>query len=160
MIRIVIGVMFAIIICEGSVSVANESSSGCYINIATVKSWIEPPAGFSMRRWKPEEASVVEKSIMRSGDSVGFGIARAYPRRRDLLDPDRLDRILTLIRLSFSWPRMIISEEDKSPTVTMLLLFALKQECEDIKLRQKIIDAEIYISEQLVKSEKKMEKSD
>lgn len=159
MMKIAIGVMFTIIICKASIAVSNESSCGCYISIDTVKSWIEPPAGIPMKKWYPEGISILETSIIRSGDSIGYAISRAYSRR-ELRDPDRLDRVLSLMRLSFSAPKIITSEEDKSPTVTMLLLFALKQECEDIGLRQKIIDAEIYINEQLAKGEKKMEKSD
>lgn len=159
MVKIAIGVMFTIIICQASVAMANESSCGCYIDIDSIKNLVEPPAGIPMKKWYPEGISFVEKSIRRSGDSIGNGIARAYSRE-DLLDPDRLDRVLSLICISFSAPGMIIRVEDKNPTVTMLLLFALKQECEDIRLRQRIIDTEIYISEQLVKSDKEVEMSD
>lgn len=159
MVKIAIGVMFTIIICQASVAMANESSCGCYIDIDSIKNMVEPPAGIPMKKWYPEGISIMEDSIIRSGDRIGYGIARAFSRR-ELRDPDRLDRVLSLMRLSFSEPQMITSPADKTPTVTMLMLFALKQECEDIRLRQKIIDAEIYISEQLVKSDKEVEMSD
>ena len=157
MMRNVIGIMFAIITCMVAVTVANESfSQRHYTDIDTVKSWIEPPAGILMREWMPEGASFIEANIARSGDWVGRTIARAY-EKEELLDPDRLGRVLSLIRLSFSDPKIIVPIEDKNPRVTMLLLFFLKQECKDIKLHQKIIDAEIYITEQLAKSDKRTE---
>ena len=157
MMKSIIGFMSVIIFCTVSITVAGESRlQHQYTDIETVKSWIEPPEVIPMSKWTPEGASFVEISIMRSGDKVGTGIARAYPRA-DLLYPDRLERVLTLIRLSFSAPEIIVQKEDKNPKFTMLLLFALKHECKDMNLRQRIIDAEMYIDEQLAKSDKKTE---
>lgn len=121
--KIAIGVMFTIIICEASFAVANQSSCGCYISMDAVKSRVEPPAGIPMKKWYPEGIAILENSISRSGDSIGKGIARVYPRR-ELRNPDRLERVLSLRRLSFSVPTIITNEEGKTPTVTMLLLFA------------------------------------
>lgn len=133
---------------------ANDSlSQPKNTDIETVKNWIEPPPGFSMKTWTPEDASPVEKGIVRSGDWLGRTIARAY-EIGELLNPDRLDRVLSLMRLSFSYPAVIIPIEDSNPRATMLLLCALKHECKDPNLLQRIVDAEVYIKEQLSKSQK------
>ena len=140
------------ILCETFVTVADESSSQyIYNDVDVVKIWIEPPAGLSMSEWMPEGASIVETNIIRMGDRIGNAIARAYSIK-ELLDPNRLDRVLTLIRVSFKEPEHIIHLLDRNPRITLLLLFALKQNCKDMNLKEKIIDTERYIHSQLTES--------
>ncbi|MBN2320750.1 MAG: hypothetical protein JXR49_16850 [Acidobacteria bacterium] len=127
-----------------------------YNDVDVVKSWIEPPAGLSMSEWVPEGASIVEKNIKRSGGSIGEAIARAYSIE-ELLVPDRLNRVLTLIRLSFKHPGYIIHLEDRNPRITLLLLFALKENCKDMKLKEKIRDTEKYINSQAANLNKNRE---
>ena len=120
---------------------------GCAIDSSTVRNWIETPVGFPKGSWHPEGSSFVEKQIYRAGDRFALGVVYAYGLK-DLIDPDRLDRVLSLIRLSFSKPELIVHKEDENPAVTMVLLFALEHECQDGQWREKIIDTERYVSSQ------------
>jgi hypothetical protein len=144
-----VGFVLIIFICGASISSAGASAP--YVRGEAIRNWIETPKGMPKGHWKPEGSSFIEKGIIRSGDSLARGVVHAYSYKA-LLDPDRLDRVLTLIRLSFSEPDHIQLKENKNPADTMRLLFALEQDCKDLKLKDKIIDTERYVFSQLAKS--------
>jgi hypothetical protein len=107
-----------------------------------VRSWVE------LEPWVPQGLSFLEKTIYRSGDGIALGIARAFTQE-ELVDPDRLGRILSIIRLSFSQPKYIVRDQVREPAVTNLLLSFLEHQCADKKLKQSIIDTESYVSSQV-----------
>jgi len=133
----------ALVVCVLA-SYASSSSAGRaedYYDTRLVRSWIEL------------EPSVLEgdaflgKTIYRSGDRIALGIAHAFSPK-ELLDPDRLRRILSIVRLSFSRPKYVTRDEDRDPAVTRLLLYFLEQREQDEKLKSLITDTEKYISTQ------------
>jgi hypothetical protein len=117
------------------------SSEDCCDDPKLVRSWVE------LEPWVPQGLSFLEKTIYRSGDGIALGIARAFTQE-ELLDSERIGRILSIIRLSFSRPEYIARAEDRTPSVTMLLLSFLELHCADKKLKQSIIDTETYVSSQ------------
>ena len=148
---IAVGFVLAICICGNSLSLADDSRSqddGC-IELDAIEKWIETPSGWSKGMWYPEGSSWIEISLRRAGDCVALWIIRGY-NLGDLLDPDteRLDRILSLIRMAFKYPKYIIDKEYKNPAVTMLLLSALEKNCTDGERKDKIIDLKKYILSQ------------
>jgi len=106
---------------------------------AFVKSWVELPLGFS--------ESHVEKATYRGGDLIATGIVQAFTRK-ELLDPDRLDRILAIVQLSFSRPDYIESADAKEPRVSLVLLYFLKHESRVDEKVKKISETEQYICSQ------------
>lgn len=151
---VMVGLMLIIGCCGSIIVRAGDSPSpDCYIEPSMLRKWIETPPGFPKGSWHPEGSSFVEKEIYRSGDRIALGIIHAYARH-DLIDPDRLNRILSIMQLSFSQPAFIVRAEDKNPAVTMLLLFALEHDCKEIQEKEKIKSAERYISLQLTKDNK------
>lgn len=119
-----------------------SSAEDCYDDPKLVRSWVE------LEPWVPEGLSFLEKTVYRSGDGIALGIARAFTQE-ELLDPGRLSRILSIIRLSFSQPKYIARDQDRTPAVTRLLLSFLEHQCTDKKLKESIVDTEIYVSSQV-----------
>jgi hypothetical protein len=134
--RVVVMWIFATLVCSVSLS-----AEDCY-DTKLVRSWVE------LQPWALQGNSFVEKAIYRSGDGVSLGIVRAFTPE-ELLDRERLRRILSIIRLSFSQPRYISREQDREPKVTRLLLFFLQDQCADKKLEESIVDTSTYVSSQL-----------
>ena len=147
----VFGLVLVISFCGASLSKnVDPCPEDCNIDANIIRKWIDAPSGFPKGSWFPEGFSFLEKEIYRSGDRVALGIIRAYTLK-DLLDPDRLNRILPVMQLSFSQPEFIVRKEDRNPAVTMLLLFALEHDCKEMRLKEIIKDVESYISSQLAK---------
>lgn len=121
-------------------SAANDSED-CF-DSKLVRSWVDLPLSV------PEGSTLLEKTIYRSGDRIALGIAHAFTPK-ELLDPDRLNRIISIVKLSFSQPKYIARDQDKDPAVTRLLLSFLEYQCQDAKLKKNITDAEKYISTQI-----------
>jgi hypothetical protein len=117
------------------------AASDCYDG-KLVRSWVELPLGFA------EGSSFLEKSIYRGGDRIAIGIVQGFTQK-ELLDSDRLDRVLSLVRLSFSQPRFITRADARNPRVTMLLLYFLEHQFEDKNTQKKIIDTQLYVSSQV-----------
>ncbi len=113
----------------------------CY-DAKLVRSWVE------LEPSVPQGNSFLEKTIYRRGDKIALGVVHGFTQK-ELLDPARLSRILSIIRLSFSQPKYITRSQDKDPAVTRLLLSFLQHQCEDKELKQKIVDTEIYVSSQV-----------
>ena len=123
---------------------ASSDSPGvedCY-DAKLVRSWVE------LEPLMLEGNSFLEKAIYRSGDRIALGVLHGFTED-ELLDPSRVSRILSIIRLSFSQPKYITRSEDKHPAVTKLLLSFLKHQCEDKELKRKIADTEMYVSSQV-----------
>lgn len=106
-----------------------------------VRSWVDMPLG------EPEGVWFIEKSVYRSGDRIALGIMQGFTQD-ELRDSARLEKILALIRLSFSQPSLISYEEDRNPRATLILLYFLEHEFKEGELRQKVLDTEKYVSDQ------------
>jgi hypothetical protein len=119
-----------------------SSAEDCYDDPKLVRSWVE------LEPWVPQGLSFLEKTIYRSGDGIALGIARAFTQE-ELVDPDRVNRILSIIRLSFSQPKYIARDQDRTPAVTRLLLSFLEHRFADKTIKKKIVDTEIYVSSQV-----------
>jgi len=119
---------------------ADRGGEDCY-NSKGVRSWVELPLG------GPEGITFLERTIYRSGDRIALGIVHGFTQS-ELLDPVRVRRILSVVRLSFSQPKYITRAEDKDPAVTMLLLSFLESREVDPSLKQTIRDTEDYVSKQ------------
>jgi hypothetical protein len=128
--------------CVSPTSLCTPDAAQDHYDAKLVRSWVELPSGV------PEGSSFLEKTIYRSGDRIALGIAHGFTRN-ELLDSDRLTRVLSIIRLSFSQPEYIAHHEDRDPAVTMLLLAVLDHECKDEALRQKITETEGYVASQV-----------
>jgi hypothetical protein len=128
--------------CASSGSLCATDAAQDHYDAKLVRSWVELPSGV------PEGNSFLEKTIYRSGDRIALGIAHGFTWK-ELLDPDRLPRVLSIIRLSFSRPNSITDREDRDPAVTMLLLSVLGHECKDEALKQNITETKKYVSTQV-----------
>jgi hypothetical protein len=122
------------------------STSDCY-EPELVRSWVELPLGIA------EGSSFLEQSIYWAGDRIAIGIMQGFTQK-ELLDRERLNRILSLVRLSFSQRKLITSEDSRNPRVTMLLLYFLEHEFRDKDTQKNIIETEQYVSSQAVESTK------
>jgi hypothetical protein len=81
---------------------------------AITRSWVElDPDLLAGNSW-------LEKSVYRRGDRIALGIAHAFTTD-EMLEPARTERILAIIRLSFSQPWFMGETSDAKPAVTMLL---------------------------------------
>jgi hypothetical protein len=107
-----------------------------------IRSWVELPEGF------PEGIGFIEKEIHWSGDSIALGIVQGFTMN-ELLDQNRISRIVSIIRLSFAHPESIERDGDRVPSVSMVLLSILEHDCKDDALKSKIIDTRKYIAAQL-----------
>jgi hypothetical protein len=129
-------------ILASSASFSDASNGDDCDNAKLVRSWVE------LQPWVTQGNSFLEKNIYRNGDGIALGIARAFTQE-ELLDPDRLGRILSIIRLSFSQPNYIARDQDRRPAVTRLLLVFLENQSADSKTKRSIADAEAYVSSQV-----------
>ena len=133
-------VVFICIFAGLAFSVAAGSAEDSY-DSKLVKSWVE------LQPSVLEGNTFLEKSIYRMGDRIALGIVHAFTPR-ELVDPDRLPRILSIVRLSFSQPKYISRDQDRDPAVTRLLLSFLENQHQDAKLKKSVTDTESYISTQ------------
>jgi hypothetical protein len=133
-------VLMCIVACFASSS-GISNAEDCD-NSKLVRSWVELQSGAA------QGSSFLEKSIYRRGDGIALGLVRAFTQE-ELLDPDRLARIISIVRLSFSQPKYIERDQDRKPAVTSLLLAFLENHCADAKLKRNITDAEAYVSAQV-----------
>lgn len=122
-------------------SINTPSVEDCY-DAKLVRSWVE------LDPLVLQGDTFLEKGIYRSGDRIALGVVHAFTQK-ELVDPARINRILSITRLSFSQPKYITRSEDKDPAVTRLLLSFLRHQCEDKELIQKIVDTEMYVSAQV-----------
>jgi hypothetical protein len=122
-------------------SSAAEGTNDCY-DSKLVRSWLEHPA------WPLEGISWFDKTIYRSGDRIALGIVHAFTTT-EMVEPDRVKRIVSLLRLSFSKPELIARERDSDPAVTTLLLSFLEQHQSDQSVRESIAAAGRFIATQL-----------
>jgi len=128
-----------LVVC--SISLFAQECQNANQNAKLVRSWVDLPPGM------PEGLSFLEKAIYRSGDRLAVGIVQGFAEA-ELIDPKRLDRILSLLRLSFSQPQLITNEDDRSPRVTSLLLRFLQSRLKGTQMEQRIADTEQYIFSQ------------
>src|ERR1700679_579695 len=132
--------VICILACSASSS-GISSAKDCD-NAKLVRSWVE------LQPEVTQGSSFLEKNIYRDGDRIALGIVRAFTQE-ELLEPDRLSRILSITRLSFSQPKHIARDQDRKPGVTNLLLAFLEHQCSDATLKRNIADVEVYVSSQV-----------
>jgi len=131
----------AVLLCLGSslaVAAPVHGTEDC-VDAQLVKSWVELQPGLL------DGNTFLQKSVYRSGDSIALGIVQAFTTS-ELLEPSRTDRIVSIVRLSFSHPEYIARNQDREPAVTMLLLSFLAHEQKDPKLEGRIADVQRAIS--------------
>jgi len=73
------------------------------------------------------------------GDGLAVAIARRF-RLRELQDSSTAERVLLLLRYSFSAPEMIFESADKRPGVALVLLDYLAEDGPDSDVRLKARD--------------------
>lgn len=108
-------------------------------DVAAVRSWVETPPGVI------EGISFVEKAVYRMGDRIALEIVQGFSDD-EILDPSRVERVLAIVRLSFSQPRFITRERDRVPLETDLLLSYLEWRERDGTLRESIGATERYVT--------------
>jgi len=133
--------LVSVLLVMCSISLFAQDCQNANQNAKLVRSWVDLPPGM------PEGLSFVEKAVYRSGDRIAVGIVQGFTEA-ELVDPKRLDRILSVLRLSFSQPQLITNEDDRSPRVTSLLLRFLRNELKGTRMEQRIADTEQYVFSQ------------
>jgi hypothetical protein len=79
--------------------------------------------------------SAVEKNIPRRGDQISIALLKILSDAQ-LSDSKTIEALLPLIRQSFSDPRLISTEVDKDPKVTLFLLNYLRRQTSDPRIQQ------------------------
>lgn len=110
----------------------------CY-DPAVIKSWTESPFDLG--------SSFVEKQVYRTGDGVALGIVLTFTPK-ELTEPDRVRRILSVIKVALSYPDLIVNHQDRDPRATLLLLYYLEHQVRDEPLRRAIVEMEQYVTAQ------------
>jgi len=87
------------------------------------------------------------------GDKVAIAITKIY-KGPDLTDPQNVRVYLPLIREAFKNPQEISDEEDRNPSVTMLLLGRLAETVTDTSLGEEISGVEALVLQSAKLSQK------
>lgn len=82
-------------------------------------------------------SSWVEKYVHRMGDAMAVALLHAYSDE-ELLQQDRLIRILPYLEEAFKYRRLITCNENTRPRVTLLLLRSLQERTRDDTLKKQI----------------------
>lgn len=98
-------------------------------SIPIVKNLLQQPQGVS--------TGFSEKQLDRLGDRISIALIKILSEQ-DLKDPERIRRVLPLIRNAFAAPSVVPVAEDREPKVTMLLLKYWLNEVADSSLKQDI----------------------
>lgn len=111
------------------------------INVATVRGWLESPdfnavLGFGS----------IEKHLWRMGDSIAVAIMHGYSDA-ELLEPVRLRKVLSIIKVAFSHTTKIGVQEYRDPRITLLMLANLRGKVSDASLKMEIAKLEAYLGE-------------
>ena len=88
--------------------------------------------------------STVEKNIPKRGDQTCIALLKILSDPQ-LSDSKTIEALLPLIRQSFSEPRLISTEVDKEPKVTLFFLAYLRGTLSDPQTRQDIQDTITFI---------------
>ncbi len=89
----------------------------------------------------------VNKHFQRLGDGISIALLKIMDEQ-DLTDPKIVEASLSLIRLSFSYPKIISLEVDKKPKVTLFLLKHMDRNAFDTQTRQHIQETIQYVEHQ------------
>ncbi|HEY2168275.1 MAG TPA: hypothetical protein VGJ30_01515 [Candidatus Angelobacter sp.] len=101
-------------------------------SIEEVKALLSQPPGFS--------SSFSEKQAGRLGDRVSIALMKIY-QEDELIKPDNVKRYLPVIGDAFRNPSLI-SAEDRTPRVTIVLLKFLMAQVHDRRLKDAIAQTE------------------
>ena len=89
--------------------------------------------------------SWVEKYVHRMGDAMAVALLHAYSDE-ELLQTDRLIRILPYVEEAFRYRRFITCKENRRPRVTLLLLRSLQARTSDDTLKRRIGELEEHLT--------------
>lgn len=81
--------------------------------------------------------SVIQKHLSRLGDGVSIALLKILDQP-ELVDPSRVQDYLPIICDSFAAPKLISSDVDKKPKVTLFLLTYLLRNVGDARVQQEI----------------------
>ena len=98
-------------------------------SLQVVRARLRLPAGISL--------SVLEKQLNRLGDGTAVALLKVLDQA-ELKDPEKIKRLLPLVRESFEAPQIIVVEEDRKPKVTLFFLRYLRDEVEATDVRNEI----------------------
>ena len=123
-----------------------------------------PPANVDMYSLQSVRARLAERSagliwgpgsrhFTRLGDRVAIAITKIYSGP-DLADSQNVRLYLPFIREAFTNAQKISDEEDKNPSVTMLLLRRLAETVTDPSLREEISEVEAFVLQSAKLSQK------
>jgi hypothetical protein len=90
--------------------------------------------------------SIIEKRVNRLGDRAAIALIRVL-EDSDLKNPQKVKRVLQVIRVAFLHPNLITSEEDKKPKFTLLFLEHVGSEVKDSALKREISDLTKFVKE-------------
>ncbi len=87
-----------------------------------------------------------EKAAHRLGDRVTVGIIKVF-RKSALKKPQSIKIILPVIREAFSYPELIVREEDRTPGVSLTFLRNLEDNVQDDSLKKEISELIRFIQQ-------------
>ena len=96
--------------------------------------------------------SVAEKAVMRAGDSAAIAILKTYSDKQ-LSSPAMAKQAIFVMRMAFSYPRLISACSDEKPRVTMLLLDHLLKLSKETDTIREIQNAKAFITQQTAVAE-------
>jgi hypothetical protein len=86
-----------------------------------------------------------EKQVNRLGDRVSIALLKIL-REDELSNPEKVRKLLPLVRTAFLNPKLISITEDRKPKVTVFLLGYLRNKFKDPKLRQEISELMDFVN--------------
>jgi hypothetical protein len=108
-------------------------------DILVIRSWVELPYGIAVGN------SFIEKQIYRAGDSIALAVIQGFSQD-ELLDKDRIERLLPILEVAFEHPSSITRKPDRKPRATLLLLDFLENRMAEKALKEKIAATKKAIS--------------
>lgn len=96
--------------------------------------------------------SVDEKAVMRAGDAAAIAILKTYSDKQ-LSSPLMAKQAGLVLRMAFSYPRLISACSDQRPRVTMLLLDHLLSLNKENDTFEEIKNAKAFITQQTAVAE-------
>jgi len=89
----------------------------------------------------------VESQILRLGDGCAIALLKIL-KPRDLTDPQMIKNFLPMLRDSFSYPKIIQMQDNKTPNVTLFLLGYLYEKVREESVRVEISSTIEFIQKQ------------
>jgi hypothetical protein len=90
-----------------------------------------------------------QKSLFRLGDGVAVALLKILDQEA-LMDPQTVKGFLPIVKDSFSQPKLISIEADKTPRVTLFLLDHIRRNIADVQVRQDLQQTMEFVKEMTV----------